>query len=410
MTHDVPVTPREDAPATHLQVGWLELFYDLVFVVVIARITYLIHGDPAPRTLLAAALLVVTVWVAWFNVTALVNTSGGLRPKARPFVLASMAGVGIMAVGIDGLPNGQVKLFALGYAAARVAVWPVWALERRARGRSQGRPFLHGPGVAALWIAGSFVPPPWVFGVWIALLLFELALSAIKPAPDAFRFDGGHFVERIGGFVMIVLGESVGQIVAAVGGDRSPMAWVAAAFAFVLLCALWWLVYEATLSRMADVVTAPTNRVMELVGGGQLAVIVGLVGLAAGLAGGIQHADANNDLPGHLPTGALVALCGGLLLVLLGVATLSRHLWEASLGPVATSAIGNAARAAVIALPVVAIWAFGRSWAPGTVIGALAAYAAFGVWRQTSAQAKIDELVDSGVDIAALFARRRGRR
>lgn len=63
-----PLEP--EAPVKHQRVGWLELFFDLVFVVVIEKLTHVLHGDPTAGMLWAAIGLTMLVWLSWFNVTA----------------------------------------------------------------------------------------------------------------------------------------------------------------------------------------------------------------------------------------------------------------------------------------------------------------------------------------------------
>ena len=96
------------------------------------------------------------VWFAWFNVTALTNVRGGIGPRGRPLMFASMAGVGVLALGVEPLIDGHPWLFAVGYVIARTAVWPLWWSGRRGAGAM--RPLLWGPGVSALWLLTPLVP------------------------------------------------------------------------------------------------------------------------------------------------------------------------------------------------------------------------------------------------------------
>ena len=140
----------------HQHVGWLELFCDLVFVVAIERLTHLLHGDPGRGCIAATIGLTMLVWFAWFNVTALTNVRGGIGPRGRPLMFASMAGVGVLALGVEPLIDGHPWLFAVGYVIARTAVWPLWWSGRRGVGAM--RPLLWGPGVSTLWLLTPLVP------------------------------------------------------------------------------------------------------------------------------------------------------------------------------------------------------------------------------------------------------------
>lgn len=103
----------------------MELFYDLVFVV-IQRLTHLLHDNPSVGRMWLTIGLTVLVWLAWFNVSAYINMSGGIGACGRPFVFASMAGMGVLSLGLEEMPEGHVRLFVIGYVIARLSIWPMW--------------------------------------------------------------------------------------------------------------------------------------------------------------------------------------------------------------------------------------------------------------------------------------------
>lgn len=82
------------------RVDWLELFFDLVFVVIVKRLTDLLHGDPAPIEFAVVAGLLVLAWTVWLNVTLFSNLSGDDAGDRRIPVFTAMAGVGLMAVAV----------------------------------------------------------------------------------------------------------------------------------------------------------------------------------------------------------------------------------------------------------------------------------------------------------------------
>lgn len=211
----------------HQRVAWLELFYDLSFVGVIAAVANRVHGDPSALRILGTIGLIVIAWVGWFNVTALSNLSHGVTHWARLGIFGAMAGMVVLAVGVDDLDHGSAWLFCIGYAAARTATWPIWAMVRHRAGLGQLRPAIYGPGMAVLWIASALVPSPARWAVWAALLALELAVSQLNPSRGAYDFDAGHMLERIGLFVMLILGEAVVLIGASLAPTRELPSWTA---------------------------------------------------------------------------------------------------------------------------------------------------------------------------------------
>ncbi len=388
--------PATEGHHAHLRVGWLELFFDLMFVGVISAISHDMNGNPSIVRALEGAGLVVIVWGLWFNVTALTNLSGGIVRWGRIGVFASMAGMGVVAVGIGDLHRTGAWAFVIGLAIARTSVWPSWALTRRRQSLGQLRPAVYGPILGVLWVSTAVAPSSWRWGLWGVLLAVELVISVLTPTTATYTLDGGHMVERIGLFVLIVLGESVVQIVSAASGHRSAAAWVTTAASFALICALWWLVYEATVSRMEESAVARSGvmALVELLGGGQLSVIVGLVLLAPGLATGIEHA---GDASPRFPPGALRIVCAGMLLVYLGVASLGLRAFEASIGGMQASIAAKVTRAIVIVAPIGLAWWLLADAAPMLVVAIFAALTALVCWRQWAGQQVVDRWVAAGM-------------
>lgn len=327
--------PGAKSAVLHQRVGWLELFYDLVFVVVIERLTHLVHGEPSTSRIWLTIGLTAVVWFAWFNVTALTNVSGEVGPRGRPFVFLSMAGIGVLALGVHGVPQGHLWLFVLGYSIARTAIWPLWHRGRLRSGQGVLRPLFFGPLLGAAWLTTAWLPSPkLVIAAWSILVMAEMSLTLARPdGSDGHpQLHGPHLVERIGLLLMIVLGEGVVQIVNALDiEDRRPIHWATAALAMALLRALWWLVYDATVSKVETAMDADDTSVADFIGGSQLGIVAGLVLMAAGMADAI-HAARPQEGTAHLHAGSLTCLCLGLLMVCLGAQSLARRAFAANLG------------------------------------------------------------------------------
>ncbi|MHC5796549.1 low temperature requirement protein A [Lacisediminihabitans sp. FW035] len=233
-----------DTEATPVwRVDWLELFFDLMFVVIIKQLTDVLRGQPGPGDFAKVVLLFALVWLAWLNVTTFVNLSGDRSLDRRIPVLVSMAGVALVAISIPEATGSGALLFVIGYSVARIALWPLWTKVNRGTERGPLQAVIYGPGFALLWLASILVPElgrPWV---WLGLLVAELAFTA--PGVVRVRFTASHLVERVGLFIMIVLGESVVELIFAVNMHQSALAWVVSAVTFILICAIWWRYYQS---------------------------------------------------------------------------------------------------------------------------------------------------------------------
>ena len=288
------------------RVDWLELFFDLVFVVILKQLTGLLHGQPGLGQFLEVVGLFAVVWIAWLNVTAFISRSAASPADPRFAVLLSMAGFGLIAVSIPTAVTGGAPLFVVGLLIARTALWPLWLKASRGIPRGWIRVTAYGPGLAALWLGSLVVPSgarPWV---WLALVAIDVAASAVGFTNASIEVS--HMFERIGLFVMIVLGESLVEVILAVRSDQSALAWAISAGAFAFICILWWQYYQlgAPLTeRVLGRTSAPVLR--DVVVLAHFLIVLGLVGIAGGLGSAIDHADARS-----LPYGAAIALGAGL--------------------------------------------------------------------------------------------------
>ncbi len=311
----------------HLRVGWTELFFDLVFVVVIAGLTQRLHGNPDGWQIAGTLGLLYLVWVAWFNTVALANLTHGIDAELRFYILLSMAGVAVMAVGIPTVGIAHSATFAVGYALARAALTPQWIRTRRRWGLGIVRPLLVGVGIAAGWLLSVALPTSAKWWFWGVLGLIDVGLFIYRPDEPGrvIAYDSDHLLERIGLFIMIIFGESVALLIGAIDNHPSPATWVVAGLGFWLICTLFWLYYDLIMDRLTAVLTKTSGRIGDLLGSGQVMVIIGLVGIAAGLNDAVDHTPA-----GHLPSGALWLLCGGVIVFTLGIISLSTEVFRRS--------------------------------------------------------------------------------
>ncbi|GAA5013017.1 low temperature requirement protein A [Actinopolymorpha pittospori] len=302
--------PRED----DRHAGWLELFYDLLFVALVAQLAHPLAEHPSWTAGLAMLLLFLPAWWVWTGSTLYLNVAGEGGAGRRLSVLTQMAALLVMAGAATKAAHGDPALYAAGYAAGRIMLLVVGALKRP--GPRAGAAMWPRAASAVLWIVSIPVPPPLTYVLWLAGLVVEIvpwfrARSGARLERQGLlegQLAVGHLVERFGLFIIIVLGEGIAQIVVAISSaDASTIAVVTGLAGFLVLAALWWLYFdfgsavaEAAVSARRDAAFRLTIYLFVV---GHFLPVAALMALAAGL-GSLVTAAAEGQ-----PSGDALRLC-----------------------------------------------------------------------------------------------------
>jgi low temperature requirement protein LtrA len=291
---------------------WLELFFDLVFVISIAEVVHALEDYRSLADFLGMAGLFVAVWWAWLGYTVYADRFDTDDLLHRVLVLAGMLAVIAMALSAHDALHGGSARFALTFVAVRGIVLVLNARARRHA--APARPLLNlylaafSAGLA-LWLVSVFVPEPARYVLWGVALVIELSTPwvgyrQIARAP----VHASHLVERFGLFTLIVLGESVISVAqGAADVDWTVRTLAAAVAGFVAVACLWWLYFD----RIDD--GAIRSVLQGLVWNyAHLPLLAGLVSVAVGTEYAVVEAAA-----GRLQRSTALALGGGTALYLL---------------------------------------------------------------------------------------------
>ncbi|MEV7414472.1 low temperature requirement protein A [Streptomyces sp. NPDC089919] len=308
-----------DAPAHQPRhAGWLELFFDLVFVAFVSQLSHGLHGDPDWHRFGVFFALYFPPWWMWANLTVSANLFEDDGPRRRLALLTAMLCLAVMAAAVPEADGDRGGAYALGYAGSRLVLLALWWPATRFPPPDRvprWRPLSYCLGSALLWAGSAAVPTPWRFPVWGVLLAAEMILLlTARGTGIPGRVHIGHLVERVGLFVIIVLGESVLALITSTDHAWSAAAGVVAVLGFLLLAALWWSYFDyATTAAELTMEAASPRRAYLLardVGGFlHFFVTAAVICMAAGLATAVDEAGHP-----HLPHGAVWALAGGLAL------------------------------------------------------------------------------------------------
>jgi low temperature requirement protein LtrA len=233
----------------HRSATWLELFYDLVFVVALAGLSHRLSHHISFIEVMKFVALFIPIWWAWVGHTVYATRFDTDDIIHRLLTLVIMFGGAIMAVFVkNGLEEGASG-FAAGYLVTRVCllIFYIRARLHVPEARQMTTLYLTGFGLGALcWTVSILLPPPVKFILWAT----GLGIDFITPWIGRKRFlhkaplDTSHFPERFGLFTIIVLGESVLAVVSGLSKDDwNLMSLLSGILTFNLAVSIWWIYF-----------------------------------------------------------------------------------------------------------------------------------------------------------------------
>ncbi len=165
---------------------WLELFYDLVYVVVIARLVHHItvghHGEVTLYDYFVYVVFFIPVWWAWTGHTMFENRFGNNDSIDRFLTLLQMFFAMLLAVFIVKADSDYSQAFAITYGLIRfvlvIMYLRVHISNKEVRHITRG--FLIGFSLAVvLWWVSIFLPAPYIFYVWVIALLIDMTTPVL---------------------------------------------------------------------------------------------------------------------------------------------------------------------------------------------------------------------------------------
>lgn len=308
-------TPAREPGRVH----WMELFFDLVFVAFIGQLAHGIHGNPGWPEFGTYILLFFPAWWAWVNIVSVINLLPALTSRVLGLAMvAAMAAAGLMAAAAPEAFGERAWAFSLANAAMRILLLVLWLHEHRQYSSEQPwRIWIYNGGTAVLWLLATFLPLSVAVILWAVAIAVEVGMIAASRLIGAQQNLGGinleHAVERLGLFVIIVLGESIFTIVSELAQDWHPGPAVAAALGFVIVALLGWAFFQYGTGTLAMGLEQLRNRedftgILQTTLFMPFALVLGVTSIAAAIATAIPAPFA------RLPLGAAIALGCGLAL------------------------------------------------------------------------------------------------
>lgn len=302
---------------------WLELFYDLVFVVAVSQLAHHLKENISISGCLGFVALFIPVWWSWIGTTFYANRFDNDDIGHRLLVGVQMLTAAAMAVNIHHGLSTSAAGFALAYALGRaiLVVEYVRAGIHIPTARPLTTHYAIGFAIAAwLWLLSAFLPAPWRFVLWSVGIIIDFAtpLTAHKIQIGLLP-HASHLPERFGLFTIIVLGEA---IIAVINGV-SEQHWhiftaISGLLGLSIAFGLWWIYFDNL--GGTPITTAKVSGKVSIINIWLYTHLPLVIGIAA-TGVGVEKVILNeSNLP--LPDSQRWLICGAVALCLIAISIL----------------------------------------------------------------------------------------
>ncbi|KAB1908551.1 low temperature requirement protein A [Micromonospora sp. AMSO1212t] len=299
---------------------FLELFFDLVYVFALTRISarafedLVLEGGQTGWTAVTGGgktlLLLLALWAVWQGTAWTTSRYDPHHLWLQVIVITALISAMVMGVAIPRAFSHSGLMFAAAYVVAQVSrpAILVLVLHKQQYRRLKLRMLITFCATGVLWLAGALLPGSARVVLWTTALLLEyLAARFGWPMPGLGRstvsrwdIHGEHLAERYQQIFLVALGETI--LLAGLAFTRSPTSpGMVAAFAVALATSvLLWRIY---VQRAGQILSEAVTRAAHPATVGRsaadthLVMVIGVVATAIGYELVIEHPAGHNELP-----------------------------------------------------------------------------------------------------------------
>jgi low temperature requirement protein LtrA len=315
------------------EVSFLELFYDLVYVVLIAQVSHHLAENVGWRAILDFAIVFGLVWFAWFNGTFWHELHARPDGRSRNYIFLQMGLLALLAVFAGDATGEAGAAFAYTYAILFTLFTWQWYVVQRVddpRYRPVTTRYLTGMVVTVVAVVVSGLVEDariWIWGFIVVAWVLTGFLMMSRSRTEGFG-EGvtASLVERVGLFTIIVLGEVVVGVVTGIidAPDRTPLIVATGIVGLTIGYGIWWNYFDLLGRRVPGHTGAPLATWLFA----HLPLTMAIAAGGAAMVSLIEHA-------GIIRTGAgpSMLLSASVTIVLLGITVAARALPEDEFPP-----------------------------------------------------------------------------
>ncbi|MEP6647307.1 MAG: low temperature requirement protein A [Saprospiraceae bacterium] len=240
------------------KISWLELFYDLVYVIVISKTTHQLAQHPGWDGLQNYLYVFSMIYWGWLNGSLYHDLHGSPGIRTRFMTLWQMVAVAALAVTLES--PSEILLFRGTIALAVLQIfitylwWSVGIYDKNHRK-------LNLPYTICYLLAFGTLLSTLVVPQQFQRLLFWLALilNYLPPFLGVRRFRKGHddfslsssMMERMGLITIIVFGEAILGVISGASGlmSMNGTTWINFGLGILIVFLMWWIFFALIADR-----------------------------------------------------------------------------------------------------------------------------------------------------------------
>lgn len=234
---------------------WLELFFDLIFVVTIDDVTHVLsharEGHLDPLQFWKFVLVFIPLWWIWASHTMYANRFDADDRKHRLATLCIMFLLIIISGLIDRRFLASFDAIVACYAGSKYMIAAMYFVSKYRHKESVELTTAVGWVIVAgttISLASLLFPAPQRYVVFYLGILFDLVASIffLPRRLQVIPVHTEHLIERVGLLTIIILGESVSSL----STGLANISWtvqrlLTAATGFVMISAIWWVYFNS---------------------------------------------------------------------------------------------------------------------------------------------------------------------
>jgi len=280
-------------------VGFVELFFDVVYVYSITQIGLRFHGDYDILTVYKAIMISFFVWWSWNQLTWALNIADTDHFWIIFLTLVVTIIAFFMAISIPHVFLNGDLVFAILYVTIRIIGLGIllWVTTVETEWKNRVRVFAYSSVVGLILIlAGGFIGQGHIlqYIFWTGAIVSDF-IAAYLGAKEEGSIRVEHFTERYGLFMIIVLGESL--IVLANGLSETVLDFrivLITLLAILISCGFWWTYFMKTKNLVVKALSEATgldqvNLAAEVYNTFHFIMILGMISYGVAIEEIIAH-------------------------------------------------------------------------------------------------------------------------